>query len=115
MVRNDRTGVEHVETSYRGSEPLAFRESSRASSSHTENATRLPLAAVLLVTGGLVSGVAYAAGLGPLLGWVWGSFSATEAWWAKVLIALGTLGGVSAFGAVIWWLAKRLGEDFRHW
>lgn len=75
----------------------------------------LPLAAVLLVIGGLVSGIAYAAGFGPLLGWAWGSFSAAEAWWAKVLIALGTLGGVSAFGAVIWWLAKQLGEDFRHW
>lgn len=75
----------------------------------------LPLAAVLLVIGGLVSGIAYAAGFGPLLGWAWGSFSAAEAWWAKVLIALGTLGDVSAFGAVIWWLAKRLGEDFRHW
>lgn len=42
MVRDDRTGIEHVKTSYRGSEPLAFRESSRSSSSHTEEATRLP-------------------------------------------------------------------------
>lgn len=75
----------------------------------------LPLAAVLLVIGGLVSGVAYAAGFGPLLGWAWTSFTAAQTWWIKVLIALGTLGGVSAFGAVIWWLAKRLGEDFRHW
>ena len=75
----------------------------------------LPLAAVLLVIGGLVSGVAYAVGFGPLLGWAWTSFTADQAWWIKVLIALGTLGGVSAFGAVIWWLAKRLGEDFRHW
>ena len=33
----------------------------------------------------------------------------------KHFIALVTLGGVSAFGAVIWWLAKRLGEDFQHW
>lgn len=74
----------------------------------------LPLAAVLLVIGGLVSGAAYAAGFGPLLGWAWTSFTAAQAWWVKVLIALGTLGGVSAFGAVIWWLAKRLGEDFRH-
>lgn len=75
----------------------------------------IPLAAVLLVIGGLVGGIAYAAGFGPLLGWAWGSFSATSVWWAKALIALGTLGGVAGFGAVVWWLAKRLGEDFRHW
>ena len=75
----------------------------------------LPLATVLLVIGGLVGGVAYAAGFGPLFGWAWSSFSAAEAWWAKVLIALGTLGGVAGFGAVVWWLAMRLGEDFRHW
>ena len=42
MVRDDRTGIERVKTSYRGSEPLAFRESSRSSSSHTEEATRSP-------------------------------------------------------------------------
>lgn len=75
----------------------------------------LPLAAVLLVIGGLVGGIAYAAGFGPLLGWAWGSFSATSVWWAKALIALGTLGAVAGFGAVVWWLAKRLGEDFRYW
>ena len=75
----------------------------------------LPVSAVLLVIGGLVGGVAYAAGVGPLLGWAWGSFTAAQAWWAKALIALGTLGGMAGFGAVVWWLAKRLGEDFRHW
>lgn len=75
----------------------------------------LPLAAMLLVMGGLVGGVAYAAGFGPLLGWAWGSFIAANTWWAKAFIALSTLGGVAGFGAVVWWLAKRLGEDFRHW
>lgn len=75
----------------------------------------LPLAAVLLVIGGIVSGVAYAVGFGPILGWAWSSFSAAEAWWAKALIALGTLGGLAGFGTVVWWLAKRLGEEFRHW
>lgn len=75
----------------------------------------LPLAAMLLVIGGLVGGVAYAAGFGPLLGWAWGSFIAANTWWAKALIALGTLGGVAGFVAVVWRLALRLGEDFRHW
>lgn len=75
----------------------------------------LPLAAVLLVIGSLVGGVGYAMGFGPLLGWAWGAFTAAQAWWAKALIALGTLGGVAGFGALVWWLAKRLGEDFRHW
>lgn len=75
----------------------------------------LPLTAVLLVIGGLVGGVAYATGFGPLLGWAWTSFAQAGTWWAKALIALGTLGGMAGFGAVVWWLAKRLGEDFRHW
>jgi hypothetical protein blinB_05184 len=75
----------------------------------------LPLAAMILVIGGLLGGVAYAAGLGPLLGWAWTSFAAAQAWWAKALIALGTLSGVAGFVALVWWLAKRLGEDFRHW
>lgn len=75
----------------------------------------LPVSVVLLVIGGLVGGIAYAAGFGPLLGWAWGAFTAAQAWWAKTLIAVGTLGGVAGFGALVWWLAKRLGEDFRHW
>lgn len=60
----------------------------------------LPLAAVLLVIGCLVGGVAYAAGFGPLLGWAWASFEAAQTWWAKALIALGTLGGGQ--GSVRW-------------
>lgn len=75
----------------------------------------LPLAAVLLVIGGLVGGVAYAAGFGPLLGWAWHSFTTAQAWWQKALIAVGTLSGVAGFGWVVWRLAQRLGEDFRHW
>lgn len=75
----------------------------------------LPLAAVLLMVGGLVGGVAYAAGFGPLFGWAWASFAAAEAWWAKALIALGSLAGVAAFGWVVWRLAIKLGDDFRHW
>ena len=75
----------------------------------------LPLAAMLLVVGGLVGGIAYAAGFGPLLGWAWGSFTTAQAWWHKSLVAVGTLGGVGLFGWVVWALAKRLGEDFRHW
>lgn len=75
----------------------------------------LPLTAVLLVIGGLVGGVAYAMGFGPLLGWAWGSFGAATEWWRKALIALATLSGVAGFGWVVWALARRLGEDFQHW
>jgi len=56
------------------------------------------------VIGGLVGGVAYAAGFGPPLGWAWGSFTEAQSWWQKALIAIGTLGGLAG-----------LGEDFRHW
>lgn len=75
----------------------------------------IPLATVMLVIGGLTMGTAYALGFGPLLGWAWSSFTAAQAWWVKALIAVGTLTGVAAFGWVVWRLAQRLGEDFRHW
>lgn len=75
----------------------------------------LPISAVLLVVGGLVGGIGYAAGFGPLLGWAWASFAAAPVWWQKTLIAVGTLAGVGAFGWVIWRLALKLEEDFRHW
>lgn len=75
----------------------------------------LPLTAVILVIGGLVGGVAYAMGFGPLLGWAWESFGAATEWWRKALIALATLSGVAAFGWVVWALARRLGEDFQRW
>lgn len=67
------------------------------------------------VCAGLVGGVAYAMGFGPLLGWAWGSFGAATEWWRKALIALATLSGVAGFGWVVWALARRLGEDFQHW
>ena len=75
----------------------------------------LPLAAMLLIVGGLVGGIGYAAGFGPLLGWAWDAFTAAQAWWHKALIAVGTLAGLGLFGWLVWWLAKRLGEDFQHW
>lgn len=75
----------------------------------------VPLAAVLLVVGGLTMGACYALGIGPLLSWAWDSFAAAEAWWAKALIALATLGGVAAFGAIVWWLAKKIEDEFGRW
>ena len=67
----------------------------------------LPLAATLLVLGGLTMGTAQALGLGPLLGWAWSSFAAAQVWWHKALIALATLAGVGGFG----WLGGRWVAD----
>lgn len=75
----------------------------------------VPLAGVLIVVGGLVGGVSYALGLGPLLGWAWASFSASDVWWMKVLIALGTLAAVTLFGWLVWWLARKLSDEFGRW
>lgn len=75
----------------------------------------LPLAAVLLVVGGLTMGVFHALGFGPLLGWAWGSFAAASTWWAKTLIALGTLGGIALFSRVIWWAANEINDELRTW
>ena len=75
----------------------------------------VPLAAVLLVLGGLTMGAFYALGFGPLLGWAWGSFEAASTFWAKGLIALATLGGVAGFMALVWRLAGRLRYEFGSW
>lgn len=74
-----------------------------------------PLAAVLLVVGGLTMGVSHALGFGPLLSWAWGSFEAASTWWEKGLIALATLGGVAGFTALVWQLARRLRDEFGSW
>ncbi|WP_406708907.1 hypothetical protein QEV68_05415 [Trueperella pyogenes] len=75
----------------------------------------VPLAAVLLVLGGLTMGVFHALGFGPLLGWAWGSFTAASTWWGKALIALATLGGVAGFTWVVWKVAGRLRDEFGSW
>lgn len=67
----------------------------------------LPLFASLLLVGGLVWGLGSMFGIGPLFGWAWASFTAAEMWWAKALIALGTLAGAGLFG----WLVLRVS----HW
>lgn len=74
-----------------------------------------PLALVVVVVGSLVSGAFYVVGAGPLLGWAWDSFRAAPTWWGKVLIATGTLGGIAGFSAVLWWLTKKVDEQFRGW
>ena len=58
----------------------------------------LPLAAMLLIVGGLVGGIGYAAGFGPLLGWAWDAFTASQAWVRTALIAVGTLSEPGMFG-----------------
>lgn len=45
-------------------------------------------------------------GIGPLFSWAWASFSAASLWWAKALIAVGTLGGAGLFV----WLVLRVSQ-----
>lgn len=66
----------------------------------------LPLFASLLLVGGLVWGLGSMFGIGPLFGWAWTSFSAASVWWAKALIAVGTLGGAGLFV----WLVLRVSQ-----
>ena len=75
----------------------------------------LPLAVVLLVVGSLTMGAFHALGMGPLLGWAWASFAAAQAWWAKALIALGTLSCVAAFAWLVWWISLRLADEYARW
>lgn len=75
----------------------------------------LPFTVAFIMLTGMVGGITQMLGLGPLLGWAWGSFAAASAWWAKALIALAALGGCALFGWLLWWLGKKLYERYRGW
>ena len=75
----------------------------------------LPLAAMLLVLGGLTMGTAHALGLGPLLGWAWSSFAAAHVWWHKALIALATLACTGGFGWLVWLGGRWVADKYRGW
>lgn len=75
----------------------------------------IPLAVVLLVLGGLTTGAFHALGIGPLLGWAWGSFAQADLWWQKALIALGALSGATGFGWLVWAGGLWLTDKYRGW
>lgn len=75
----------------------------------------LPMAAVLLIVGGLTIGAFHALGIGPILGWAWESFTTAETAAQKALIALGTLAGITGFGWIATWLARKLGDEYGRW
>lgn len=75
----------------------------------------VPLAAVLLVIGGLTMGAFHVLGIGPLLGWAWSSFAAAPEGWAKALIAAGALTGVAGFAWLTWFMARKLGGEYSRW
>ncbi|WP_167149427.1 SNARE domain-containing protein [Actinomyces sp. ZJ308] len=75
----------------------------------------LPLAVVLLVVGGLTLGAFHALGVGPILGWAWASFAAAQAWWAKALIALGTLSCVAVFIWLVGRASRWIADEYARW
>lgn len=75
----------------------------------------LPLAATLLVLGGLTMATAHALGLGPLLNWAWSSFAAAQVWWHKALIALATLACTGGFGWLVWLGGRWVADKYRGW
>jgi len=75
----------------------------------------LPLAAVLLVVGGLTIGAAHVLGIGPLMSWAWASFDPASEWWQKALIATGTLGAVAGGAWLLHTIAVRLRNTYGSW
>lgn len=73
----------------------------------------VPLFAALILVGGLVWGLGNIFGIGPLFGWAWASFTAASAWWAKALIALGTLGGAGLFVWAVLRVSQWIYEELR--
>jgi hypothetical protein len=75
----------------------------------------VPFAVVALVMAGLLGLLGTAFGVGPLLAWAWASFAAASAWWAKALIAVGTVGGASLAVWLIVKLGGRIADAYRGW
>ncbi len=75
----------------------------------------LPLAAALLLVGGLTTGAAHALGIGPLLTWAWTSFGAATEWWQKAAIAAGTLGAIAVGAWLVHIVALRLRDAYGRW
>ncbi len=75
----------------------------------------LPLAAVLLVVGGLTIGISHALGIGPIFGWAWDSFLQAETAMQKALIAFGAVAGAVGAGWLIFKGAKKLGDEYGRW
>lgn len=73
----------------------------------------LPLFAALAIVGGLVWGLGSMVGVGPLFGWAWASFRAASVWWAKALIAVGTLGAAAAFVWIVLRLSQWIYDELR--
>ncbi|MFV0406123.1 MAG: hypothetical protein ACK5LN_04795 [Propioniciclava sp.] len=63
---------------------------------------------VVLIVGSLMSGAFMALGFGPLLGWLWASFTAAGAWWAEVLIALAPLAVVAGLVLLSGWITRKV-------
>lgn len=75
----------------------------------------LPLAATLLVLGGLTMATAHALGFWPLLNCAWSSFATAQVWWHKELIALATLAGVGGFGWLVGLGGRWVADKYRGW
>ena len=75
----------------------------------------VPFAVVGLVLAGTLGLLGTAFGVGPLLGWAWSSFEAASAWWAKALIAAGTLGGASLAVWLVVRLGRKVSDAYRGW
>jgi len=75
----------------------------------------VPFAVVALVLAGTLGLLGTAFGVGPLLAWAWSSFETASAWWAKALIAAGTVG---ASGLAVWLVVKlggKVSDAYRGW
>lgn len=78
-------------------------------------AASIPFALVVLALVMLLGLGGQLFGVGPVFGWAWASFAATEAWWAKLLIALATIAGALGVLWVVKILGQKLYATYRGW
>lgn len=76
-------------------------------------AAAVPMLLVLLVLAITVGAAGQMLGLYPIYSWVWESFEAAEAWWAKLLIALGGVGSAAGLLALALFGGKKLSDIYR--
>lgn len=75
----------------------------------------LPLAVVIIVLGTLTAGIAQVLGVGPIMTWAWTEFTTAATPTAKILIALGTLTGVTLFAGLVFLGGKKLAALYQGW
>lgn len=78
-------------------------------------AALVPFALVIIALAMILGLIGDLFGVGAIAGWLWSSFAAAQAWWAKALWAVGALAFAGGISAVVVWAGRWLHDQYRGW